>query len=187
MRIETLGHFSTYGDSTKGDYLVTVAGDDRELALFHDTSSDYDAPKVGDDFPAEIIQGKRGEWRLKRASRQGGGGNRGGGGKDDKNFDRRPEHPRNEARMIHTSSLSAAPSYISQMLAMGFLEVPKDEESYWLLVSATATRLTKSYRGVLKGTESAPVSQPQLNGGEVPADTAGLTPAPAGVSDDVPF
>lgn len=97
-------------------------------------------------------------------------------------FDRRPEHPRNEARMIHTSALSAAPTYINQMLAMGWLEVPKDEDAYWQLVTRVAGRLARSYQGAISATEQAPSPQPQLNGGEVPADMSGLPTGP--VSDD---
>lgn len=107
---------------------------------------------------------------------------------DSKSFDRRPEHPRNEARMIHTSALSAAPAYIEQMLTVGVLAQPSSEDDYWSLVSRVAGRLARSYAGALAGTESPQRELPVVsNGGEVPADVAGLAPAPAGVDDDVPF
>lgn len=111
--------------------------------------------------------------RLYLASQQGqqqsSGGSGGGGGK----FDRRPEHPRNEARMIHTSSLSAAPTYIEQMLTMSVVEQPKDEDAYWKLVDRVVFRLTRSYDRAM---ESEPAQQ-TLNGeAQVQADTEGLEP-----------
>ena len=104
-------------------------------------------------------------------------------------YERGAEHPRNEVRMIHTSSLSAAVPFINQMVAFGFVTPPADEDAYWKLVGHVAGKLTASYQKPLGATEAPAqsVSQPQLNGGEVPADTAGLTPGPVGVSDDVPF
>lgn len=113
------------------------------------------------------------------------------GSGDSKSFDRRPEHPRNEARMIHTSALSAAPAYIEQMLTVGALEQPSSEDDYWSLVSRVAGRLARSYEAALRGIEGGQQQVPPpaagSNGGEVPADASGLVPAPAGVADDVPF
>lgn len=108
----------------------------------------------------------------------------GGGGGDSKNFDRRPEHPRNESRMIHTSSLSATPGYIEQMLTIGVAEQPKTWDEYWALVEKVASKLTHSYEVAMEPQQQLPVA-----GGEVPADTDGLAPAAAAAPDDdkIPF
>lgn len=131
--------------------------------------------------------------RIFAASQQSAGGSTSSSaGGDSKNFDRRPEHPRNEARMIHTSAMSAAPSYIEQMLTIGVAAQPKDEDAYWALVGHVAGRLAKSYEKALGDTGAAPAaSQGRSNGSpqqaEVPGDTAELVPAPAGVGDSIPF
>jgi hypothetical protein len=192
-RIETLGHFSTYGDSTKGDFLVTVAGDPRELKLFHDTSSSYDAPQVGDEFAGEIVQGKRGEWRLKRASRGSGGSTSSSSGGGSKTYERQPDHPLNMARALHTSALSSTPAFVDQLLTIGAVPQPTSEDEYWALVTRVCGRLKRSYPEQVRVQALAPAGgEGRLNGSppqqpEIPADTVGLTPAPAGVDDDVPF
>jgi hypothetical protein len=195
-RIETLGHFSTYGDGPKGDYLCTVAGDDRELKLFHDTSGNYDPPKVGDEIFGDIVPGKRnGEWRLKRGSRQGGGSSSsaGGGGRSSDppdRFDRKPEHPRNEVRMIHTSALSAAPAYYELLRTEGVIPQAESKAAALATLAGIVTWLENGYGPVLDAVVAEVKAAPQMNGGggEVPADTTGLQPAAASkADDDIPF
>lgn len=179
-RIETLGHFSTYGDSTKGDYLCTVAGDSRELALFHDSASSYDPPKVGDEFAGEIVKGKRGEWRLKRTPRQQAGGQSSstGGG-----YQKSPDQQRSIVRQH------------SQEMALRFIAATGDAKDMNLTdptvvgayLSGTVRRLTDWFAAdATAPPKSAPVSQ--SNGGEVPADMRELQPVAASKSDeDIPF
>jgi hypothetical protein len=109
------------------------------------------------------------------------------GGGDGGKFDRRPEHPRNEARMIHTSALSAAPVYIEQMLTLSVVDQPADEAAYWALVSAVASRLTRTYARVLEGHAQAATGPENGAGGEIPADARDLQPAKAAADDELPF
>ena len=157
---------------------------------------DSDPPKVGDLIDVE--KSWAGEYngdkfvRIKQVynptATDGRGVNSDAGGK----FDRRREHPRNEARMIHTSALSATPGYIEQMLTLSLVKAPQDEDEFWKLVGHVATRLTRSYERAMEpaGQESLPVQDlptdvrgPQ----DLPADTAGLNNGPAKTDASIPF
>lgn len=122
----------------------------------------------------------------------------GGGGRDaegpgltwqSKPYNSSAEHPRNEARVIHTASLGNVPAYIDQLLTMSLVQQPQTEDEYWALVGRVAGRLTKSYKKVLERTEPPP-EQSSLPVEEVPTDREGLEPQPAlaGAGDaDIPF
>lgn len=189
----------TYPNKHGGNLVVWRLGlQDAESAapdrLFELHKKEGNEPRLGDVLDVERSQ--EGEFngepfvRLFLAKPQGVGSSSAGGSSQGSNdpsrFDRKPEHPRNEARIIHTSALSAAPGYINQMLAMGWLAAPKDEDAYWALVAQVAGRLRKSYQGALGAAESPQQTLPPQ---EVPADTAGLTNggAAAKATDDVPF
>lgn len=78
-----------------------------------------------------------------------GGGSPNGGQRrsaaPDAKFDRRPDHPRQEARAIHTSALSAASAYIEQALTINAVAQPKDWEEYWTLVEMVIGKLEATY------------------------------------------
>lgn len=125
----------------------------------------------------------------------GGGAGKGGGGKD---FERRPEHPRNEARFIHTSCLSSAPAFIDQMLTLNIQKTPGSWDEYFELVGRVVNKLRGSYQGPLERVSPPPATPPvQFPQQEVPADTEGLPgtngepPTPESVAsaadDDIPF
>lgn len=189
VTIQTLGHFSTYGNGPKGDYLVTIAGDDRELALFHDSSSKYNAPQVGDQFPAEIVKGKRGEWRLKRASgggatssTDGGSSSTGGGGYS----------PESIARMSRSHAQEMALLLITATGDADELNL-EDRATVGAYLNGTFSRLVRWFEADVEkaGADTKANPQPQQNGApqEVPVDTTDLQPAPvpATAGDDVPF
>ena len=196
--ITSIGHFSTYGDSPKGDYLCRIEGDDRELLLFHDSSSRYDPPRVGDSFEADVVAGKKpGTWRLKRRSGSGSGGGSsstgGGGGTDGKSFDRRPEHPRNEARMIHSNALTAAPAYYELLRTEGVIPQAQSKAAALDTLAGITRWLENGYAPILEqaaaegasGNGAALLSVPQ----EVPADTTVFQPSVSANPGDelIPF
>lgn len=150
-----------------------------------------DPPAVGDTLDVErFITGEFSQVpfsRIKKVWKQDGGdkSSGGGGGKDD--FERRPDHPINMARALHTSALSSTPVFIDQMLTIGAVPQPSTEAEYWALVGRVCGRLRASYPDAVLAQADGPQagSTAQNGGGEVPADTTGLEPqpAPAGTSE----
>jgi hypothetical protein len=203
FRIESLGQKAVWdNDHNKGDYPAQFAGDDREVMIFHDAASNFSPPAVGDELFGRIEKDKRGNWRFKRAKRTEGGqgsppGQRAQGEGPGLTWQNKPynssaEHPRNEARMIHTACLSSAPVYIEQMLTASVVGQPKNPDEYWALVSQVVGRLSRTYAAAFAGAAapSAHPSSPSSNGGEVPADMSGLgqPPSQASMADEsVPF
>lgn len=178
-RIETLGGFSRYEEGgTKGDYLVTVQGDDREFKLFHDSSSDFDAPSVGDDLYGEIKKDKRNQWRISRKPKPKAGGKGGGG-----------YSPEEVARITRSHSQEMALRYFSLRQSEG--KLPKDFNLGHVRDCAAWFD-----RDVQAAVPPAPSngSAPQVQQQEVPADTEGLVPdevaaavAASKSGDDIPF
>ena len=146
-------------------------------------------PKAGEKLAVERTQ--KGEFndvpftRLFLADTYQGGSGSGGGGSD--NYDRRPEHPRNEARMIHTSAVSAAPDYYRLFREENLLAKPDSLDEAKSALRDIVGELERGYLVALAGL-AGPASAPQV-AAEVPADTEGLQPAAAGVKsdDDIPF
>lgn len=111
-------------------------------------------------------------------------------------YERGAEHPRNEARAIHTSALSAAPAYYELLRTEGVIPQAQDKPSALNTLAGIVRWLESGYAPVLAAVSGPAQASPQ-NGAargsqptlpeEVPADREGLTPAPAGVDDSVPF
>lgn len=120
------------------------------------------------------------------------------------------EHPRNEARTIHTVGLGAAPVILEQWWTAGIQQQPKTVEEYWTQFGAVVKRVRDSYQGPLErasraheggqappAAQSSPAEQAAATQAtaEVPADTTDLPPAapvPAGGAtanddEDIPF
>lgn len=114
------------------------------------------------------------------------------------------EHPRNEARTIHTVGVGAAPAILEQWWTIGIAPQPKDQAEYWEQFGAVVKVVRDSYRGPLERASGAAPAQPaaqqpepaQAPGGDVPADAADLpaaqpvaAAAPSGGNsdDDIPF
>lgn len=209
-RIASIGGPTLWEEgSPKGDYFATLQGFDGEVLIFHDSSSNYDAPKVGDELFGTVEKDKRGNLRFKRASRNrstqsstgGGGGSRQSEGPGlswrSAPYERGAEHPRNEARAIHTSALSAAPAYYELLRTEGVLDQAKDKPSMLDTLAGIVLWLEGGYGPVLDavvapgaGAAQEP-AQGRLNGGpqeEIPADRTDLAPAAATTADeDLPF
>lgn len=107
--------------------------------------------KHGNKPPAagSVVNGnvKEGRLFLDKPSPNGAGGR---GKKDDKDFDRRPDHPLNTARTLHTSALSSAPAYVAQMIEFGVEDKPGNGDEYWELVADVVGKLKSTYPAAVK-------------------------------------
>lgn len=105
---------------------------------------------------------------------RGGGGS--GGGRSD-GYDRRPDHPLVVAQRLHTSTLSAAPAYVEQMLTVGAAAQPTSADAYWALVDRTVAKLKETYPDevLARATET--------NG----SDSTPSPATPAKADEDIPF
>ena len=199
--IASLGQKIVWEDETaKGDFPVGLQGDDREVLIFHDASTKYAAPKVGDKLFGDVTKDGRGNWRFKRAARADSPGS--GGPRQQAKRDQGPglrwhnapynssaSHPRDEVRMIRTSALSSAPAYIESMFTFAPLEGverPKTAAEYWVLVNRVVERLEASYHSALGAYDERVSPQPQL-AAEVPADTDGLAEEQRAHDASIPF
>jgi len=174
-------------DSNKGDYTVNFEGLDDEVLIFHDASKDFAPPKVGDEVYGEVgpAKGRSGAGKLrfsyKPRPKSGGGSSTAGGGGGTRWT---PEKERSVVRQH------------SQEMAIRFIAATGDAKDLNLEDADTVRvylgrvkRLTDWFAkdATPEGNGAAVVAPPNGGGGEVPADTAGLAPAPAGVGDDIPF
>lgn len=71
-----------------------------------------------------------------------GNGNRGGG-----NFDRRPEHPENAARMRWSGASANAFTAYEQLRTEKLLEAPASVDAYVATIADLASRIEKTYPG----------------------------------------
>lgn len=198
-RIETLGQKALWENAPdKGDYPATLHGFEGEVLIFHDASKPYDPPRIGDEIFGTVEPDKRGNLRFKRASRFRSSTTSGqprqseGPGLTWRSapYERGAEHPRNEARAIHTSAVSAAPAYYELLRTEGVIPQAPDKASMLNTLSGIVAWLEGGYGPVLDAV-SAPASGAGQNGAErqqeIPADTEGLQPAATAADESIPF
>jgi hypothetical protein len=177
--IKALGDKALWdGETSKGDYPATLAEFDEEVLVFHDSTSNFDPPKVGDVMFGDPQKDKRGRWRFKRKARpKGASGNSQGGGFG----------PEDIARITRSHSQEMALRFFAVKQASGGL--PAD-------FNLGHVRDCASWfdRDVQAAVPPAPSNgTPQMEA-EVPADMEGLVPsdvaeavAAAKSDDDIPF
>lgn len=120
-------------------YELMLQGESRPVSLTRKAGSQ--PPSAGETLDGFINESAKG--RNFKVDRQNGSqSSTGGGGKD---FDRRPDHPIQMARALHTSALSTAPVLIDQMLTLGVIEQPADKDAYLKLVEGVATWVQATY------------------------------------------
>jgi hypothetical protein len=103
-------------------------------------------------------------------------------------YERGAEHPRNEARIVHTVGLSEAREYYRLFREENFMEKPKDLDAAKRTLLAIADWLASTYDlDAVGASESLPVSAQAAE--EVPADREGLNgdQEPLSPSVTVPF
>lgn len=184
---------------------VMFAGDERVWKIHHNVAwpvaisqgSVLEGWKNFDKSTFGLSNKHKGDHAKSSKPKSGGGGGSGPGlSWKSAPYERGAEHPRNEARAIHTSAISAAPGYYELLRTEGVIPKAEDKASMLNTLAGIVTWLESGYLPVLDAVSAqalpVPPAAPQSasNGApppEVPADTEGLTPAPAGVSDDVPF
>lgn len=177
-RIEGLaGKTQWEGDPTKGDFPASLEGDDREVLIFHDNASNFDPPKPGDEIFGDITKDKRGNWRFKRAKKNaGGGGSFSGGGSS---YDK----PETIARITRSHSQEMALRALDIAVGKG-LFVPKNTDALRAAITAWTDWFDTDVQSASGASESASNGQARA---EVPADTAGLTPAQKAHDEALPF
>jgi hypothetical protein len=105
--------------------------------------ADIPAPVPGEIQGWVNDGGKFGLATGKPSTGGGGSGSRSNGTGGD--FERRPDHPVQMQRALHTSALSTAVPLIEQMLTIGVVNQPKTKDEYLALVQGVATWVQQTY------------------------------------------
>lgn len=190
--IEQLGQKAVWeNDQNKGDYPAILSGVEGEVLMFHDSSSDFDPPKIGDEVFGEIKPNKaRGggqRFSYKPRSSPGGHSPRGGGGKGG------GYSPGDIARITRSHSQEMAVRLIAASGAAQGLD-PANATDAGPFLNGVVARLADWFdadvakaEAAVKGAESTPA--PVSRAEEVPADREGLDgqPAPTRADDQIPF
>jgi len=96
--------------------------------------------------------------------------------------------PEKERSVVRQHSQEMALRFIAA--TKGFDELdPTEDADVGFVLNSVVRRVTDWFAAdaTPEGNGAAVVAPPNGGGGEVPADTSGLAPAPAGVGDDIPF